>query len=167
MIFSTDNLADLHPLSFVKSFSDPPANALLRLAIVSLGPVVFNATVLLALFVTSLFFGPALASCCTRFGSVMAGIAHILGVFGLVGFFELLWFIELWNISHAVLGMIATIAIQRALFKILIACFLSREFKHDETNRAWWTGKWYGRNLGAHAWSQPVREFIVKIVEVC
>ncbi|EGG08858.1 family 48 glycosyltransferase [Melampsora larici-populina 98AG31] len=151
---------------FVKSFSDPPANALLRLAIVSLGPVVFNATVLLALFVVSLLFGPALASCCTRFGSVMAGIAHVLGVLGLIGFFELLWFIELWNISHAVLGMIATIAIQRALFKLLIACFLSREFKHDETNRAWWTGKWYGRKLGAHAWSQPVREFIVKIVEM-
>jgi 1,3-beta-glucan synthase len=43
---------------------------------------------------------------------------------------------------------------------------LSREFKHDETNRAWWTGKWYGRGLGNHAWSQPVREFLVKIVEV-
>ncbi|EGG05519.1 family 48 glycosyltransferase [Melampsora larici-populina 98AG31] len=71
-----------------------------------------------------------------------------------------------WNISHAVLGMIATIAIQRALFKLLIACFLSTEFKHDETNRAWWTGKWYGRKLGAHAWSQPVQEFIFKIVEM-
>jgi 1,3-beta-glucan synthase len=96
----------------------------------------------------------------------MAAIAHVMGVLGLVGFFEFLWFIELWNISHAVLGMIATIAIQRALFKMLIACVLSREFKHDETNRAWWTGKWYGRGLGSHAWSQPVREFLVKIVEV-
>ncbi|KAI9626418.1 hypothetical protein H4Q26_017882 [Puccinia striiformis f. sp. tritici PST-130] len=151
---------------FVKSFSDPPVNALLRLAIVSLGPVAFNALTLLILFMISLFFGPALSACCTRFGSTMAAIAHVLGVVGLVGFFEFLWFIELWNISHAVLGMIATIAIQRALFKMLIACVLSREFKHDETNRAWWTGKWYGRGLGSHAWSQPVREFIVKIVEM-
>lgn len=62
--------------------------------------------------------------------------------------------------------MIATIAIQRALFKILIAIFLSREFKHDESNRAWWTGKWYGRGLGSHAWSQPLREFVVKTVEM-
>ncbi|PLW44128.1 hypothetical protein PCANC_13795 [Puccinia coronata f. sp. avenae] len=151
---------------FVKSFSDPPVNALLRLAIVSLGPVAFNALTLLILFMVSLFFGPALSACCTRFGSTMAAIAHVLGVVGLVGFFEFLWFIELWNISHAVLGMIATIAIQRALFKMLIACVLSREFKHDETNRAWWTGKWYGRGLGNHAWSQPVREFLVKIVEM-
>lgn len=64
------------------------------------------------------------------------------------------------------LGVIAIIAIQRAIHKILIAVFLSREFKHDETNRAWWTGKWYGRGLGASAMSQPAREFIVKIVEM-
>lgn len=44
--------------------------------------------------------------------------------------------------------------------------FLSREFKHDETNRAWWTGRWYGRNLGSHVMSQPAREFIVKIIEL-
>lgn len=57
-------------------------------------------------------------------------------------------------------------AIQRALNKILISVFLSREFKHDETNRAWWTGKWYGRGLGNYVMSQPAREFIVKIVEL-
>lgn len=49
---------------------------------------------------------------------------------------------------------------------MLISVFLSREFKHDETNRAWWTGKWYGRGLGAHAMSQPAREYIVKIIEL-
>lgn len=64
------------------------------------------------------------------------------------------------------LGVITIIAIQRAIQKILIAVFLTREFKHDETNRAWWTGKWYGRGLGASAMSQPAREFIVKIVEM-
>lgn len=44
--------------------------------------------------------------------------------------------------------------------------FLSREFKHDETNRAWWTGRWYGRGLGSHVMSQPAREFVVKIIEL-
>lgn len=68
--------------------------------------------------------------------------------------------------AHAVLGLIAVIYIQRAIHKVLISVFLSREFKHDETNRAWWTGKWYGRGLGAHAMSQPAREFIVKIIEL-
>jgi 1,3-beta-glucan synthase len=101
-----------------------------------------------------------------KFGSVMASLAHILSLVGLVAFFEFFWFLELWDASHAVLGVIAIVAIQRAIQKILIAVFLTREFKHDETNRAWWTGKWYGRGLGNSAMSQPAREFIVKIVEM-
>jgi 1,3-beta-glucan synthase len=62
--------------------------------------------------------------------------------------------------------VIAIVGIQRAIQKILIAVFLTREFKHDETNRAWWTGQWYGRGLGNSAISQPAREFVVKIVEM-
>ena len=58
------------------------------------------------------------------------------------------------------------IFIQRALHKILISVLLTREFKHDETNKAWWTGRWYGRNLGVHVMSQPAREFFVKIIEL-
>ena len=64
------------------------------------------------------------------------------------------------------LGLIAIVAIQRAVHKVLISVFLSREFKHDETNRAWWTGRWYGRGLGSHVMSQPAREYIVKIIEL-
>lgn len=76
------------------------------------------------------------------------------------------WFLELWDITHAVLGLITVIAVQRAVHKFLIAVLLSREFKHDETNRAWWTGRWYGRGLGNYAMSQPAREYIVKIIEL-
>lgn len=50
--------------------------------------------------------------------------------------------------------------------KFLIAVFLSRELQHEESNRAWWTGRWHGRGLGSYAMSQPAREFIVKIVEM-
>ena len=91
-------------------------------------------------------------------------LTHVLLSFFL--FFFLQWFLERWNGSHAVLGMIAVIFIERAIHRILISVFLSREFKHDETNRAWWTGKLYGRGLGAHAMSQPAREFIVKVIEL-
>lgn len=156
--------------SFVKSFPQPdgsqPASPLVRIAIISLGPLVWNAAVLLVLFLISLFLGPMLDTCCAKFGAVMASIAHFLAVSGMVGFFEFLWFLELWDSSHAVLGLIAVIFIQRAIHKVLIAVFLSREFKHDETNRAWWTGKWYGRGLGRHVMSQPAREFVVKIIEL-
>lgn len=155
--------------AFVKSFhrpTDPPSGAIVRIAIISLGPIALNAAVLLISFVISIFFGTALSKCCGRFGSVMATLAHVIAVLGMIGAFEFLWVIELWNASHALLGLIAVIAIQRAIFKVLIALVLSREMKHDETNRAWWTGRWYGRGLGAHAFSQPLREFVVKIIEM-
>lgn len=53
--------------------------------------------------------------------------------------------------------------IQRFVFKLLISIGISREYKHDEVNRAWWTGKWYGRGMGTSAWTQPAREAIVKV----
>ena len=161
--------------AFVKSFpADPdhPENSnkvqggIARLAIISLVPIAWNAAVLLVMFLVSLFFGPALNSCCNRFGSYMASIAHILAVAGMLAVFEFFWFIEFWNAANTVLGLIAMIAVQRAIFKVVIALFISREFKHDETNRAWWTGRWYGRGLGGHAFSQPAREYLVKIVEM-
>ncbi|KAK0469300.1 1,3-beta-glucan synthase [Desarmillaria tabescens] len=155
--------------TFVKSFpvnGDTPPSPLVRIAVISLGPIVWNAAILLTLFLISLFLGPMLDPLFPLFGSVMAFTAHLLGAVGMVGFFEFLWFLELWNVSHAVLGLITVISIQRAIHKILISVFLSREFKHDETNRAWWTGRWYGRGLGAHVMSQPAREYIVKIIEL-
>ncbi|KAK7446371.1 1,3-beta-D-glucan synthase [Stygiomarasmius scandens] len=154
---------------FVKSFPDDtgrtPPSPLIRIAIIAIGPVVWNAAVLVALFFISLFLGPMMESW-AKFGSVMAALAHGLSLLGIVAFFEFFWFLELWDASHAVLGIICIIAIQRTIQKILIAVFLTREYKHDETNRAWWTGKWYGRGLGTSAMSQPAREFIVKIVEM-
>ncbi|KAJ6591232.1 1,3-beta-glucan synthase [Mycena vulgaris] len=154
---------------FVKSIpvdGKLPPSPLVRIAVISLGPIAWNGVVLLVLFLISLFLGPMLDARFPLFGSVMAFIAHTLGTVGMIGFFEFFWFLELWNVSHAVLGLIAVISIQRAFHKILIAVFLSREFKHDETNRAWWTGRWYGRGLGSHVMSQPAREFIVKIIEL-
>ncbi|KAF8831305.1 1,3-beta-glucan synthase [Lentinula edodes] len=154
---------------FVKSFPDSngnqPPSPLIRIAVIALGPIVWNAAVLLALFFISLMLGPMMDSW-TKFASVMAAIAHCLALLGIIAFFEFFWFLELWDASHAVLGVICIVAIQRTIQKILIAVFLTREYKHDETNRAWWTGKWYGRGLGSSAISQPAREFIVKIVEM-
>ncbi|RXK35245.1 1,3-beta-glucan synthase component FKS1 [Tremella mesenterica] len=153
---------------FVKSFpvEGKIQPGLLRIAIVALGPIVWNMAFLITLFLISVFLGPCLNSYTNQFGATMAALAHFGAVVGMVAFFEFLWYLELWNTAHTVLGIIAVIAVQRCIFKILIAVFLSREFKHDETNRAWWTGVWFNRGLGAHALSQPAREFIVKTIEM-
>ncbi|WFC97626.1 1,3-beta-glucan synthase [Malassezia yamatoensis] len=159
---------------FVKSFSPLPGTSvanerqggIVRLAIISLVPIAWNAAVLLLLFLVSLFFGPALHSCCAKFGSVIAATAHLLAVAGILAVAEFLWYIEYYNTANTVLGLLAMIAIQRAIMKILISVVISRELKHDETNRAWWTGRWYGRGLGGRVFSQPAREYVVKIIEM-
>ena len=79
---------------FVKSFPQVTgrenASPLVRIAIVSLGPIVWNAAVLLILFFVSLFLGPMLDSVAPKFGSAIAFITHILALVGMVGFFEFL-----------------------------------------------------------------------------
>jgi len=76
---------------FVKSFPDKDGNMnpspLIRIGITAIGPVVWNAAILMALFFISLFLGPMMESW-TKFGSVMATLAHTLCLIGLVAFFE-------------------------------------------------------------------------------
>jgi 1,3-beta-glucan synthase len=79
---------------FVKAFPAPNGKQtpapLIRIIIIALGPVGWNAAVLLVLFMVSLFLGPFLDRSFPRFGTVMAFIAHSLAVVGMVGFFEFL-----------------------------------------------------------------------------
>ena len=76
---------------FVKSFPDrdgnQPPSPLIRIAVVAIGPVVWNATVLLVFFVISLFLGPMMGSW-AKFGSVIAAIAHLFALVGIIAFFE-------------------------------------------------------------------------------
>jgi len=76
---------------FVKSFPDANGqfgpSPLIRIAIIAVGPVVWNAAILIGLFFISLFLGPMMESW-TKFGSLMATLAHVLGLVGLVAFFE-------------------------------------------------------------------------------
>ena len=79
---------------FVKSFPDrdgrQPPSPLIRIAVVSIGPIVWNAGVLLVQFLFSLFLGPMLNASFPIFGSTIAFIAHSLGVVGMIAFFEFL-----------------------------------------------------------------------------
>lgn len=76
---------------FVKSFPDPKTgkqnpSPLIRIAIIAVGPVVWNAAILLALFFVSLFIGPMMKW--KKFAAVIATLAHVLCLVGLVAFFE-------------------------------------------------------------------------------
>ncbi|KAK6443547.1 1,3-beta-D-glucan synthase [Oleoguttula sp. CCFEE 5521] len=141
-----------------------PTAALIRIAIVAFGPIAINAGVAIMFFAMACCMGPLLSMCCKKFGAVLAAIAHAIAVIMLLVFFEVMFFLEGWSFTKALLGMIAVVAIQRFVFKLIVALALTREFRADTSNIAWWTGKWY--SLGWHTISQPGREFLCKITEL-
>ncbi|RVX67099.1 1,3-beta-glucan synthase component FKS1 [Exophiala mesophila] len=142
----------------------PATNSLIRLAIVAFAPIAINAGTLAVFFAMACCMGPVLSMCCKKFGSVLAAIAHAIAVIMLFAFWEVMFFLEGWNFAKALLGMIAVVALQRFIFKLIIALALTREFKADTSNIAWWTGKWY--SMGWHSMSQPAREYLCKITEL-
>jgi len=72
--------------------------------------------------------------------------------------------LENFQFIKTILGMIAAASIQRFIYKLIICLTLTREFKTDHANIAFWTGKWY--SMGWHSASQPAREFLCKITEL-
>jgi 1,3-beta-glucan synthase len=138
--------------------------ALIRLGIVALAPIAINAGVLAMFFAMACFMGPLLSMCCKKFGSVLAAIAHGIAVVALLIFFEVMFFLQKFDFVKTLLGMIAVVALQRFIFKLIIALALTRELKTDEANIAFWTGKWY--SMGWHTISQPAREYLCKITEL-
>jgi 1,3-beta-glucan synthase len=140
------------------------AAALIRVALVAFGPIAVNAGVLGGLFALACCAGPLLGMCCKKFGAVLAAIAHAIAVIMLLIFFVVMMFLESFSFPRALAGMIAVVAIQRFFFKLVITLALTREFKADASNIAWWTGKWY--TMGWHTLTQPGREFLCKITEL-
>ncbi|RSL80824.1 1,3-beta-glucan synthase component FKS1 [Fusarium oligoseptatum] len=78
-----------------------------------------------------------------KFGTFLAGIAHVTAVVFLFVSFEALFLLEGFNFTRTIAGIIAA---------------------SDTANIAFWTGKWY--SMGWHMMSQPAREFLCKITEL-
>ncbi|KAI8384484.1 1,3-beta-glucan synthase component-domain-containing protein [Radiomyces spectabilis] len=159
------------PYLFVRSFDPDDStlaskgpSALLRVGAIAMGPILLNAGALAMLFFLSIVLGSSLSLCCTKFGSTVAAMAHGWAVINLIIFVEALMLLEEWKLTNIILGLVCMIGVQRFVLKSLTVLFLTREFKHDEANRGWWTGKWYGR--GVSTVSQPLREYLCKIVEM-
>ncbi|ODV58132.1 glycosyltransferase family 48 protein [Ascoidea rubescens DSM 1968] len=142
-----------------------PVNSSLRIAIVSFAPVGINMGVLAVCLALACCAGPLLGVCCKKTGAVLAGVAHGFSVIIYLIFFVAMWVLEGFNFPKMVLGMSTMIYVQRSLFKFMTLCFLTREFKHDHANAAFWTGKWYGAGMGYMSFTQPAREFCAKIIE--
>ena len=145
-------------------YKDTRTASLIRLGLVAFAPIAVNAGALAVIFAMACLMGPVLSMCCKKFGSVLAAIAHGVAVVMLLAFFEVMFFLQGFNFSRTLLGMIAVVACQRLFFKLIISLTLTREMKTDQSNIAFWSGKWY--SMGWHSVSQPAREYLCKITEL-
>ncbi len=141
-----------------------PTDSLIRILIIAVGPIALNLAVLAVMFAMACCMGPVLSMCCKRFGSVLAAIAHGLAVVFMLVSFEAMFVFESFNFARTLAGLVAVIAIQRFIIKLIVTLALTREFKTDQSNLAFWTGKWY--SMGWHSMSQPARELLCKLVEL-
>ncbi|CDK25604.1 unnamed protein product [Kuraishia capsulata CBS 1993] len=141
-------------------------NSVLRLVICALAPIVIDIGVLFFTLGLSCCSGPLFGLCCKKTGAVLAGFAHGVAVIIHIVFFVVMWVMEGFVFAKMVIGLVTMVYIQRLIFKFMTLLFLTREFKNDHSNTAFWTGKWYGSGLGYMAWTQPSREFCAKIIEM-
>lgn len=141
-------------------------NSILRIALVTFGPIIINFVILLTLFIVSILIGPILTFFCKKLPSCLAALAHLLAVLNHVFFFELLWFLQGWDFPKTVLGFILTTLMQSWFLQMTTILFVSKEFRHDRSNRSWWSGKWATAGLGWYVITQPVRELVCKTSEM-
>ncbi|WBW73649.1 primary septum and spore wall linear 1,3-beta-glucan synthase catalytic subunit Bgs1 [Schizosaccharomyces osmophilus] len=141
-------------------------NAFIRLIIMSLIPLVLSGGIAILFFCLGIVLRPLVGGKARKVGIYMAAAAHILFVFVDIIVFEVLGYLEGWTFSITLLGFIAITSIHRFAHKLLIICFLSREFRHDGANLAWWSGLWNGQGFGYMVLTQPWREFVCKTTEI-
>ncbi|KAG7196037.1 1,3-beta-D-glucan synthase [Scheffersomyces spartinae] len=141
-------------------------NSALRVIICALIPVAVDAGALAVCVGMACCMGPILGMCCKKTGAVLAGVAHGVSVIVHIIMFIVMWVLEGFNFARCVLGLATMIYIERFLYKLLTVLCLTREFKNDKANTAFWTGKWYGSGMGWMAFTQPSREFVAKICEM-
>lgn len=140
-------------------------NPLARIAILTLLPIAANMVVLLLLFAFSVIAGPLLTLCCfKRLPSVIAGIAHACAVVNMILFIVVSLYVHQWNFARALCGFILVFSFLKFLLLIVFSLFLSEELTDDRPNAIWWSGKWY--TLGWRGFIQPIREFMVKTIEM-
>lgn len=141
-------------------------NSILRIGICTALPIVVNIGALSILMVLSCCAGPLLNVCCKKQTAVMAAVGHCISVLDHMIAFILIWMLERMNFGRALIGLITMIQLERVVMQALTLAFLTREIKNNNANAAFWSGKWYKTGLGYMAFTQPAREFVVKIIEM-
>ncbi|KAG7191769.1 uncharacterized protein KQ657_002734 [Scheffersomyces spartinae] len=142
-----------------------PSNSVLRILIVAYGPIAVNVIILLVFQIISMITGPIISLIFPWYPSIIAFFCRILGLLSHVIGFHLLCYLQNYDFSTTILGFLLACCLVNLLF-IFLRVLLSKEFSHDCSNRAWWSGKWLTSGLGCHIITQIPREFLCKVMEM-
>lgn len=137
-----------------------------RILLVSLFPLVSNMAILLTFFVFSLIFVPFFTMLFKHLPSVIFIIVHLFSILNYIISFELVWYLQGFNICQTILSIILSIKVQELVLETMNITLLSRELDHENVCKAWWSGKWVTAGLGWRIIPQPFREFVCKISEL-
>lgn len=143
-----------------------PSYALVRLLLVSIGPIVVNMVVLILFFIVSLVLGPVVCFFFEGYPTTIASLVHIIGVLSHVFFIMLLATLQNFDTQRTLVGVSCMMLLQRIFLRLISALFLTRELRHSKSNSAWWSGKWVTSGLGWMTFTQPIREFVCKVTEL-
>lgn len=142
-----------------------PVNGVFRVLVIAFGPIIINAIVVFVFQIISMVTGPILSLIFPWYPSILAFLCRLLGFISHVLAFELLWFLQNYEFSNTILGFLLACYLESLLFSFF-RIFLSKEYRHDWSNKAWWSGKWITSGLGWHVITQIPREYICKIMEM-
>ncbi|CCF58979.1 hypothetical protein KAFR_0F03830 [Kazachstania africana CBS 2517] len=143
----------------VKTTDADRVNSVLRIIICTLGPIAVDLVTLLACMSISCCATP----CCNNSGAVMAALAHGVAVIVHIASFIIMWVLEGFSFVKMLIGVVTMIQLQRLVFQCATVFLLTREYKNDNSNTAFWTGKWGTTESG---FAQATREILVKVIEL-
>ncbi|CCK70138.1 1,3-beta-glucan synthase KNAG_0D03920 [Huiozyma naganishii CBS 8797] len=146
-----------------RSTDNDRVNSVLRMIICTLGPVAADMGVLAVCMSMSCCSSVLFGSCHKNPGSVMAAFAHGFSVVIHIGSFIVMWVLEGFSFVKMLIGVITCIQCQRFLFSLMSLLLISREYKNDQANSAFWTGRWGTTETSALRY---FREYVVKIIEL-
>lgn len=146
--------------------SDSPGNALERVLILAVLPIIANIVLLFFVFLFCVALGPILHSIFGGFPSVVAALTRFSGIMAHAFSILILIYLENFHVQRAILGILSITMIQKTFLLLINAVFLSRESVDGRSNRAFWSGKWLTARLGWRTFTQPGREFMCKVMEL-
>lgn len=136
-----------------------------RVLLVTLLPLAFNFALMLLVFLFNIVIGWVISRFISIYPPTIAAVSRSLSVFAHLISLIFLWQFQNYNFAQTILGTALVFKIQSAILQTIKVVLLSKEVMDQRPNHAWWSGQWIRAGFGWWTITQPMREFVCKVVE--